>query len=337
MPNASMITYNNERIECIDILRGLCMVLIVWHHTDHPSLLNYTFYNETLFFVSGMLFKPCGWSLFVKKRIQRFLVPFFFFYIVYYLFLIILNYLKYHTISSNIYLSIFDVFRWYKDYDAYTCNYPLWFIWALFWVQVQTNFLVTFFKKQEYLFIISLTISIMGYLYIQHIPTPFITGRSTSFLVYYVSGYLSSQYLIQKMHYKFFLTISTFIWSLLLFIISFCPLSTFLKTFLHIFIYIAFSIFLLQICKNVQPVFLKKALVFFGVNSIILFGMHDMYLTIMRILTINTIGRMNVALGCVNWMITLLLLTPTIYVINRFFPFLIGREKRKLDENYQIL
>ena len=337
MPNASMITYNNERIECIDILRGLCMVLIVWHHTDHPNILNYTFYNETLFFVSGMLFKPCGWSLFVKKRIQRFLVPFFFFYIVYYLFLIFLNYLKYHAVSSDIYLSIFDVFRWYKDYDAYTCNYPLWFIWALFWVQVQTNFLVSLLKKYEFLFIISLTISILGYMYIQHIPTPLITGRSTSFLVYYVAGYLSSQYLIQKMQYKYVLMASVVTWSLLLFIISSCPLSTFIKTLFHIFIYIAFSIILLQLCKNVQPVSLKKTLAFFGVNSIVLFGMHDMYLTILRIFTFNTIGRMDVALGCANWMATLLFMTPTIYFINRYLPFLIGRERRKLDENYHTL
>ena len=31
------------RIDYIDTLRGLCMLSIVWYHTDHPDFLNYPY------------------------------------------------------------------------------------------------------------------------------------------------------------------------------------------------------------------------------------------------------------------------------------------------------
>ena len=56
------------RIDYIDTLRGLCMLSIVWYHTDHPDFLNYPYYNATLFFVSGLLFKQTSWRTFFKKK-----------------------------------------------------------------------------------------------------------------------------------------------------------------------------------------------------------------------------------------------------------------------------
>lgn len=302
------------------------MVLIVWYHTDHPDILNYPFYNTTLFFVSGMLFKPCTWGLFLIKKIQKLIIPFFFFYFIYYLFLIIINYLKYHAVSPNISLSIFDVFRWYKDYDAYTCNYPLWFIWALLWVQFLTNFFVHITIKPICLFFISFAFSTIGCICIQHIPTPFIIGRSTTFLVYYVVGYLLSHYLIHDKNNNRLIVISTFMW-LSLFIIKRFAMLSILGVLIDILQNIAFSIILLQICKGLQHIFIHKALVFWGINSIILFGMHDMYLSICRTITINIVGRMDLIFGCINWIIVLLLMTPTIFFFNQYCPNLIGKGK----------
>ena len=102
-------TDNKQRIEYIDTLRGLCMLSIVWYHTDHPGFLEYPFYNSALFFVSGMLYKPSSGGMFLKKKFFSFLIPFVFFYLIYYLFLLSLNFVKYHSVSNDILFSIFDV------------------------------------------------------------------------------------------------------------------------------------------------------------------------------------------------------------------------------------
>ena len=65
---------NKQRINYIDTLRGLCMLSIVWYHTDHPDFLNYPYYNATLFFVSGLLFKPTPWGAFFKKKFLALLI-----------------------------------------------------------------------------------------------------------------------------------------------------------------------------------------------------------------------------------------------------------------------
>ena len=68
--------------------------------------------------------------------------------------------------------SIFDVFKWNVDNDGYTCNYPLWFIWALLWIQIIANYLVKWVKSDWTLFLIGFAVSLLGYRYIKHHGNP---------------------------------------------------------------------------------------------------------------------------------------------------------------------
>lgn len=316
---------SSQRIEYIDVLRGLCMVLIVWYHTNHPSLLDYPFYNTTLFFVSGMLFKPLSFSVFMNKKFWKLLIPFVFFYILYYLFLLTINMAKYHTVSNEIYASIIDVFRLYKDNDAYICNYPLWFLWALFWVQLICNYMIQFFKSFIPLFLNSLIISVIGYIFIQHIPTPFILGRSFTFVVYYISGYIFISLIVNKHSDNVILFASTVIWLLTLILRNYTEMPV-IPTILYCIEFISLAIILLLLCKYTTFRPLVQALSFIGINSLIVFGMHDMYLSLLRIITNNFFGEMNMVLGCINWILTLLLMVPTIYILNNHFPLLVGKK-----------
>lgn len=319
-----MGTTNNQRIEYIDVLRGLCMVLIVWYHTNHPELLDYPFYNSTLFFVSGMLFNPLNINLFLKKKFWKLLIPFAFFYVVYYIFLLVINFAKYHTVSYEISTSIFDVFRWYKDNDAYVCNYPLWFLWALFWLQLATNIVTRYIKNHAYLFGGALVISVLGYLYIQHIPTPFIIGRSFTFFVYYIAGYIFLTLIESRFSDKLITTISLIIWVGSFLLRTYLKIH-FISTIFYCLEFVSIAIVLLQVCKYMPMKPLRKGLAYIGINSLIVFGMHDMYLSIVRIITTNVCGEMNVWLGCVNWILTLILMVPTIFILNRHFPILVGK------------
>lgn len=315
---------NKKRIDYIDILRGLCIILIVWYHTDHPSFLDYPFYNSTLFFVSGMLFKPSDIKTFLRKKFWRLFIPFLFFYLIYYLFLIAINLAKYHTVSYEIYSSIFDVFRWYKDHDAYTCNYPLWFVWALFWLQFASIILTRFIKQPIYLISISLLVSVLGYLYIQHIPTPFILGRSFTFLVYFIAGYLFFT-LYNNKDLKTVMIISAAAWVTAYFIRAHYYMP-FISTAIYCIEFVALSVVFLQLCKVIPSKPFRKVIVYFGINSLIVFGMHDMYLTTLRIATTSIFGNMTLSLGIMNWLLTLLLMIPTIYILNRYFPIFVGKK-----------
>lgn len=312
---------NKQRINYIDTLRGLCMLSIVWYHTDHPDFLNYPYYNATLFFVSGLLYKPTSWGMFFKKKFFTLLIPFAFFYLIYYGFLLATNYAKYHTVSKEIVFSIFDVFRLYSGTDGYTCNYPLWFIWALFWVQLMTNLMGQILKKRVYILILAFLIYIIGIEYANHVPTPFMIGRSFTFLIYYVIGYAFCTKFIGINNPSMYMMISLFAFGLLRYIGLNCP-----NGILNCLGFITIAITLLMFCKMIADLPLVYLFTYFGIHSIIVFGMHDMYLTIFRIITVNLIGEMNLMLGFANWVLTLLLMFPTIVFINRYIPFCVGKK-----------
>ena len=313
---------NKQRINYIDTLRGLCMLSIVWYHTGHPDFLNYPYYNATLFFVSGLLYKPTSWGTFFKKKFFTFIIPFAFFYLIYYGFLLATNYAKYHTVSKEIAFSIFDVFRLYSGTDGYTCNYPLWFIWALFWVQLMTNLLDQILKERVYILILAFLIYIIGIEFANHVPTPFMIGRSFTFLIYYVVGFVFCTKFIGINNPSIYMMTSLFAFGLLRYIgLSFsCEILDCLG-------FISIAITLLMFCKMIADLPLVYLLTYFGIHSIIVFGMHDMYLTIFRIITMNLIGEMNLMLGFVNCVVTLLFMVPTIVFINRYIPFIIGKRK----------
>lgn len=297
------------------------MVLIVWYHTNHPTILDYPFYMPTLFFVSGLLLRPVEGRSFVVKKVKRLLIPFVFFYVVYYIFLLLTNFLKYHSVSPDIAWSIFDVFKWNVDNDGYICNYPLWFIWALLWTLIAANYLVKWVKNDWLLLFIAFLVSTIGYLYIKHLPTPLMLGRSTSLFVYFVAGYLfKKRNYVEKWKIGLPLSMITF---LMLYIWN-CniPLIGVSKI---IFELMSVSVILLYLSVGIQKSNLLKPLLFFGSNSMVVFGMHDMYLSILRMITYNIVGKMDVGLGILNWIIALLMMIPTIYLINKYIPVLAGK------------
>lgn len=313
---------NNQRIDYIDALRGLCMLSIVWYHTDHPDFLNYPFYNATLFFVSGLLFKPTPWGTFFIKKFFTLLIPFVFFYLVYYGFLLATNYVKYHTISKEIIFSLFDVFRLYSGTDGYTCNYPLWFIWALFLIQLMTNLMDKILKKKIYILIVSFVLYLLGIEYIIHVPTPFMIGRSSTYIIYYVVGYVFSRRLIECRHPIVLIISFMMLFGMFRILRQQISISYEIMNCME---FVTLSIVLLMLCRLVVNIPLASFFTYFGVHSLIVFGMHDMYLTIFRLLTLNIIGAMSVELGFVNWILTLMVMIPTIVVYNKYIPFCVGK------------
>lgn len=100
----------------------------------------------------------------------------------------------------------------------------------------------------------------------------------------------------------------------------------FISTAIYCIEFVALSVVLLQLCKIIPSKPIRKVLVYFGINSLIVFGMHDMYLTTLRIATTGIFGNMTLSLGVMNWLLTLLLMIPTIYILNKYFPIFVGKK-----------
>lgn len=66
---------------------------------------------------------------------------------------------------------------------------------------------------------------------------------------------------------------------------------------------------------------------YFGMNSYIVFGMHEIYHTTIRIIMQNTIGEITIFLGIIQTLITLALLWPTIWLFNKYIPVLVGKKE----------
>lgn len=317
-----------KRVDYIDYLRGLSVTWVVWYHTVHPSFVDFSFRIPLFFFISGIFFKEYDWKTFLQKKINKLVVPFVLFYIVYYLYLIVINALKFHTLSTFDFSIFFGVFRCYVGNESFIVNPPLWFICALINLQFIMYFMTYLLKNKYVMFGISLIISYIGLRYYKEIPTAFMFGRSLQYLIYYVSGYLAGKLLIGYINDRtnaFRLSIGCiFVFVLLSVYRTYVPdylvwLSDYLQVFSVIFC-------LVIVFKEFYEIPLFLPLKFFGINSYIVLGMHEIFHTSLRIIIENQIGEMTVLWGMVQTVVCLLLLYPTILVLNKYIPELVAKK-----------
>ncbi len=120
-----------NRIEYINLAKGLCMIIVVIYHAGAPYDL---FPGMTSLLIppyiilSGLFFKEyCNFKEFLVKKINGILIPFLFFYLVSYaIFYVGRRILP--TWPDDIASGILDVFT-HRD----MFNGPLWFLLCLFW------------------------------------------------------------------------------------------------------------------------------------------------------------------------------------------------------------
>jgi len=122
-----------QRIEYIDLAKGFCIILVVFHHAN-TALDNIDFaLRDALcvfrmplyFFLSGLFFKTYeGYIGFLKRKVNKLLLPFLFFHIVSFFVVPLLNE------KTLEWAKLWDfLFRQYNG-----LNGPLWFLLCLFWV-----------------------------------------------------------------------------------------------------------------------------------------------------------------------------------------------------------
>ena len=85
--------------------------------------------------------------------------------------------------------------------------------------------------------------------------------------------------------------------------------------------------FLIVLFKYIHKYKVMYPFKYFGMNSYIVFGMHEVYHTSFRIILEKVYGEITITLGCVQTVMTLLLLWPTIWLFNKYIPMLVAKKE----------
>lgn len=191
---------NKQRIEYIDLAKGFCIILVVLRHLSNyysyelPYPVFFKAFRMPLyFFLSGCFFKAYeGFGGFTKRKINKLLIPFIFFYI---LTSVIVPYIQvFHLKLKTSYLNREDLFTAILD-ESYP-NQPIWFLLCLFEIGILFYFIYSvaqrFEKYTNWIICIgSLLIGIIGLtLGIYRIELPATIDTAFSAMPFYVAGYM---------------------------------------------------------------------------------------------------------------------------------------------------
>ena len=132
---------DGDRIDYIDLLKGVTIILVVWSHTNHPLWLDRDIVNITFFFLAGIFFKRKTFKKFINSKCRTLILPFLVFYVIAYPFRIGVHYWDNGEIYNYEFERIFDLFSVAARGDYLLINVPLWFLLALFFIELYYYFL----------------------------------------------------------------------------------------------------------------------------------------------------------------------------------------------------
>lgn len=199
------------RIDYIDLAKGVCIIMVVFLHCDCHYKLGLDF-NENMgtsfrmplyFLLSGLFFKSYGgWLNFLKKKTNKLLIPFSFFFLVTSVLLpMVVNHLSVGDSIKPAESGGLQAFIALFDSDFYFSNLPIWFLLCLFGCNILFYMVVAFAEKinknRRTLFITAscLLFGYFGfYLGKSKIDFPFFLDTSMTALPFFAGGFLLRKY-----------------------------------------------------------------------------------------------------------------------------------------------
>lgn len=319
-----------QRILYIDLLKGLSITWVVWFHTTHPAFVDYGFRMPLFFLASAIFFKAYPLREFVEKKIYQMIIPFVVFYLVYYVFMIFSAALSSGNFHDFDYSCSLDVFKPYNMNGGPTVNPPLWFIMALLNLQILLYISVKVIRNRLLLMIMAFAISVYALLFMFETYTYFQFGRALRYFCYYVFGYLYGRDIINiieegKLKSKQLFAACSSVFTAALAINQFSESST-LHQVTDYFQITALIILLIYLFRFAQNWWIMKPLKYYGANSYIVLGMNEMILSTLLVGFLHVFHHVDIWIGLVHWILTMALLIPVIKVLNRYVPWLVGKQ-----------
>ena len=321
-----------KRIEYIDHLRGLALMGVVWFHTAHPAFLDFSWRIPLFFFISGIFFRPYEPKVFFKKKINQLLVPTVFFYVLYCLFYVAMWFGKFRSFTEFNPHMLIDVVDLYSGSESFTMNPPLWFIFALLDIQLVMYCLLKLTSNRLIILFVAVAASVIGVKWFYQVPSPFMISRSTPYFIYFALGFVMGMPVLNVIdqgkgrEYRLLLVLSMlfFMGSIIgIYALGLNDSGSF--GILYYMAVISFIILLIYVMQKVYKYRICAPFDFYGKNTFVLLGIHEMVLTIMLLCVNHFFDGNSLWLGIVQVVITLCIAYPITLLCNKYIPHLVGK------------
>lgn len=338
-----------DRVEWVDILKGIGIILVVIGHANWQfgaattdmfiQKYIYSFHMPLFFFLSGYLFikeKYPDFKKFLLKKIKTLLVPYLVFSILSVLVQIFIC-LKYN-IKLNSFKEIVIQILYLRSKTVW--NEPLWFLMCLFITEIIFYFISKCTNKAK-IAISLLMCGIVGY-GLSFMQKYFVLPLSFSIalvaVTFYGFGYLVKNSTIGRKVISKNIKISILSFSSNIVIgglLNSIAIMYFMKYGNIFYFYLAAISGILAyigISKYINNLkTLTKILSYFGINTMpILCTHYFIFVFLNRIHRLSVLFKNYISIkGYAYAILTLLLSIPIILIINKFFPQIIGKTKNK--------
>jgi len=344
-----------ERVVWVDYVKAFCIFFVVLGHShvSHPiKIFIYAFHIPTFFFISGLFFSfdnyPTYFS-FLKKRITQLLLPYLFFNIITYLFWLFIG-RNFGLDAENQISPLIPL--WGIFYGSPVCHFlehciPLWFIICLF--SVENIYYVVFYKvktKFMNLFFIFL-FAILGYIDYKYNNFVFPWGINVVLAMICFYG-VGSFFKIDHFTHKKTSNNRLFLYLLfsLILLILFAGFNGKIEVayrdynnYIYFFIAATFGIlFIIQFCKLLFRIFGHiNFLQFIGKNTLIILALHSIAGSFIKAFFVYVLNQPlsvfdNNLYAFIYATLSIIILIPVIFFINKYIPFLIGKKTHEISE-----
>ncbi len=329
-----------KRIDWIDFLKGFLILTVMLGHTEGcPKILKvyiYSFHMPLFFFLAGYTMSIKNYTLneFVIKKVKSLIIPGISLGTISLIYEIIFLKINRISIKSAILGLLFQM-RGQGMAIA-------WFLVCLFVCQVMLYIIIIKFKNQ---FKIIFGVSILSYIYTRigkmYLPTvvlPYsldIVGIAMLFVYY---GYYCKDKDINIKNNRLLYMIGFFGISLLTCFLNYYLFGFNVDIYSDSFgSYLLFNISALSGINAFVMLFKKirkaRILKYIGYNSLIYYVLHTIYFETLDIICDKlSITKNSVMISIAYIVITAILIMPLVYFINKYFPYILGKERKNREE-----
>lgn len=321
-----MTTPAPSRLHYIDFMKGLCILFIVIHHTDHglfdligenTNATLQSFRIPMYYFISGIFFKAYeGFSDFVRRKVNTMIIPLVFFFMLTILLIALVNLMPF----------LHDIFHPITLHLIVKCpervNLPLWFLVSLFEVNIIYYPLQQFLKRERWLAVVVILLSVGGYLLaINHLFLPCWLDTALLGLPYFVMGSMIHHLGQLKPH-----RLDRYGWIVLLVVLA-CiyPFAQaidirarVLPNYFYLYFVPALSILaLLWACKPLQYV---PVICYFGRYSLVVLGTHFPLIRLVANILYRIDHHAGLTGHCETLAVVLIIELALIWLLTRYLP-----------------
>ncbi|MDT3401641.1 acyltransferase family protein [Mucilaginibacter terrae] len=342
-----------NRIYWIDYAKFIGIFLVVFGHTSIEDCVVdsiYSFHMPLFFFISGYLFsfeKYANYKTFAIHRFKQLIIPYLAFNVITYIFWLLIG-RKYGAdalIEISLFKPLIGIIYGNGNDHFLIHNVVLWFLPCLF--VVESLFLLLFKNKNLHqASIILLGLIVSGYIYTNYVKINLPWGIETAIvaLVFYGFSNVFKEGLRKILSLPKFLLISLSVLSLVAFFFTSTQngrINMLGSDYNNYFLFylLAFNgIFLVITISDLISSVFKRLLVveFIASNTLFILGFHNLSFTIIKAFTVFVLKKPlvifdhNTALGFLLSIVTIILLIPCIIIVNKYLPFITGKQPGRM-------